>query len=133
MAYWNKNWEVGVDAIDAQHKRLIDLFNELHDAMPAGIGEEKFAKVLAELKEYTVYHFGVEEDLFKQYGYADAAIHIEAHKYFIQKVDGLLKAFKSHEPEVIRETFDFLKDWLINHIVKTDKQYVPFLRSKGIK
>jgi len=30
------------------------------------------------------------------------------------------------------EVLDFLKDWLVNHIQGSDKNYGPYLNSKGI-
>ena len=31
------------------------------------------------------------------------------------------------------EVLFFLSDWLKNHILGTDKAYVPYLKSKGVK
>ena len=58
---WNNMLSTGVTEQDNQHKKLIDLINQLNDAMQAGKGSEVLGKVLAELVNYTVFHFGYEE------------------------------------------------------------------------
>lgn len=73
---WNAFYSVNVEEIDNQHKKLIDLINQLYDAMKAGKGTEVLSTVLTELVEYTAYHFETEERLFLQQGYAE----YEAHK-----------------------------------------------------
>jgi len=50
---WNAALSVGVKEIDDQHKKLIDLVNQLNDAMHAGKGRDVLGAVLAELVKYT--------------------------------------------------------------------------------
>ncbi|MCC6132451.1 MAG: hemerythrin, partial [Acidobacteria bacterium] len=52
---WSDELSVGVSAFDNQHKRLVALINELHDAMSAGKGSKVLGKILSELADYTVY------------------------------------------------------------------------------
>jgi len=130
---WNENLSVGIDVFDRQHKKLIDLINQLNDAMSVGKGKDVLGKILTELINYTQYHFSAEEKLFGQYAYPEAQAHIREHVNLTQKATDLKKAFDSGKTIISVQTMDFLKDWLNNHILKTDKKYGPFLNSKGVK
>jgi hemerythrin len=64
---WKEDYSVGVASIDDQHKRLIAWINRLHEAMTAGAAGNVMEQTLADLIDYTVYHFATEEKLFAQY------------------------------------------------------------------
>ena len=46
---WSSMFSVGVAEIDNQHKKLVELINQLNDAMHAGKGADVMGKVLSEL------------------------------------------------------------------------------------
>jgi len=130
---WDESMSVGVRALDHDHQRLVDLINKLHDAMSVGKGKEVLGKILAELIKYTQYHFSAEEKFFEQYAYPNAQVHIREHADLTKKVIALKGRFDNGTTIISLETMNFLKDWLNNHIMKSDKMYGPFLNSKGIK
>jgi len=130
---WDQNMSVGVRALDLHHQKLIDLINQLHDAMSVGKGKDALAKILRELIKYTEYHFNAEEKLFGQHAYPQAQAHIKEHADLTQKVIELSQAYDSGKTMISLETMNFLKDWLNNHIMKIDRMYGPFLNSKGVK
>jgi len=88
--------------------------------------------VVERLKDYTVKHFGHEEDLFARYGYPDESAHKDIHRKLVQKVLDFEAQLKSGKAKVTMDIMRFLKDWLITHIQGTDKRYAPFLNSKGV-
>ncbi|MDE2030442.1 MAG: hemerythrin domain-containing protein, partial [Alphaproteobacteria bacterium] len=61
---WSDNFTVGVAEIDAEHKKLVALLNEVYDAHEAGGGHDAVSRVLDELVQYVDYHFKHEEGLF---------------------------------------------------------------------
>lgn len=133
MINWDINLKTGVEIVDDQHKKLVDLVNRLYDAMIGGRGNQVLGQILTELVDYTVYHFKTEEDMFRQYGYREAAQHIQEHKDLTEKAVALKAAFDGGKATITLDTMNFLKDWLVNHIMKSDKQFGPFLNSKGVK
>ena len=88
------------------------------------------AQILNELAEYTVYHFKYEEALFKQFGYPETKSHGEIHKDLVSKVVAFQEQFKQGSAAVTMDLMNFLTDWLQDHILKTDKAYVGFLKDK---
>ncbi|MHC1699534.1 MAG: bacteriohemerythrin [Humidesulfovibrio sp.] len=133
LMQWSDDLSVGIRLIDEQHKVLLGLINELHAAMRSRKSDSVLVGVVRRLKEYTVKHFGQEEEYFERYGYPETAQHKEAHRRLVQQVLDFEAGLKSGKAKVTMEIMRFLKDWLINHIQGTDKKYTAFLNSKGIR
>jgi len=127
---WSAKLETAIPDIDTQHRELVRLVNQLHKAMRRQEGAAKVGKILEDLTAYTVFHFGFEERLFQRYNYPDTPAHKKIHKELVAKVAAFGEDFKSGKASVTMDLMDFLKDWLINHIMKTDMAYAPFLRDK---
>ncbi len=133
---WSDKLSVGVPSIDAQHKKLVSMVNELFDAMRSGHGKDAVGKTLTGLIQYTVTHFDYEEQLFAKTGYPDTAAHKKEHEDLKKKVSALQEKIKtgtSIGAAQSMEVMEFLKGWLVNHILVVDKKYGPHLASKGVK
>jgi methyl-accepting chemotaxis protein/hemerythrin len=129
---WTDDLSVGIRLIDEQHKVLLGLINELHAAMRARKSDSVLSDIVRRLKEYTVKHFGQEEEYFDRYGYPETAAHKELHARLVQQVLDFESDLKSGKAKVTMDIMRFLKDWLVKHIMGTDKKYSQFLNSKGL-
>lgn len=129
---WNDQLSVNIKQVDSQHMKLVELLNNFHDAMKLGKGKEVMGKTFSELLDYTAYHFGTEEDFFKKYGYPGSASHKKEHGALTKQALELSDRFSRGEPVISAETMTFLKNWLNDHIVGSDKKYGPFLNAKGV-
>jgi hemerythrin len=130
---WDDSYSVGIAHLDDQHKGLISLLNELNDKMRLGKGKEITGIIIQKLIEYAGMHFSSEERLFDEHGYQGSIDHRKEHRAFVEKVLAFQKDLQSDKLFLSIEIMNFLKEWLINHILRTDKNYGPFLNSKGIK
>ncbi len=124
---WNENLSVGIAQIDQQHRQLIDMINELHDAMCKGQGKNILKPLLARLFQYTQTHFTAEEALMQQAQYPKFAAHKAAHEKLVSQVRDLKQRFDAGEYLLSIDTMKFLQNWLTDHILGVDKQYVPCL------
>ena len=124
---WTDNYATGVASIDTQHKTLINMINDLQDAMLAGKGNDAIGKILDGLETYTVTHFAHEEKLFATYGYPEAAPHKAEHDKLTQQVAEFQAQFKAGKSRLTSSILNFLRDWLNGHILGTDMKYAPFL------
>lgn len=129
---WNDELLTGISEIDSQHKWLVDATNRLHDELskpqadPAVVGD-----ILEGLVDYTFNHFIMEEEIFERLGYPETAAHKAQHNVFTTKITGLLHKHENGEI-ASGEALELLKNWLIQHIMKTDKAYVSFFQANGI-
>ena len=128
---WSEDFSVGLDEIDMQHHWLFDATNRLHNEMnkPAH-NRAVIGEILEGLMDYTVNHFVMEEELFERYGYPQAQVHKALHDKFTASIMNMLTGFENGAP-IENELLEMLKDWLVEHIMKTDTAYVPFLKEKG--
>jgi hemerythrin len=130
---WSDAFVLGIASIDKQHRWLVDATNRLHDQIESHQPENKVLREILEgLVDYTMNHFILEEDLFNRLGYAEHDAHKAKHDEFSVHAVELLLRFEKGEP-VTHETLEFLQNWLIEHIMKVDRAYVPFLKAHGVE
>ena len=130
---WKDDYSVGLESIDNQHKKLLNLINQLQTAVDYSTGEEFEREALDALVDYTKTHFTYEEGLMKDNGYPDYEPHKAQHEQMIKRVEEVLSEYEKDQDTAMANATAFLKDWLINHINGTDKEYSEFLIGKGVK
>jgi hemerythrin len=130
---WKESLNVGIKDIDEQHKKLVGLINKLFDAMSHGKSNEIMNAVFSDLSKYVTNHFATEEKLMRKYGYDDYDYHKQEHKFFIDKLNELKEKFSNGNVAISLEVLNFLKDWLLKHIIGTDRKYIPLFKEHGIK
>lgn len=125
---WSASLMVGHPDIDQQHQKLVEIANRLNAAMHQGHGREATGPILNELVDYTVNHFAFEERLMKQTGYSRRADHEAEHQKLINEVSAFKRQFDNAKANVSIELMGFLRDWLVNHILKVDRHLAQELK-----
>ncbi|MEW6051782.1 MAG: bacteriohemerythrin [Candidatus Zixiibacteriota bacterium] len=119
---WDETYSVGVDSIDNQHKKLVGMIASLQRAFVAGRHEAEMGNVLRALVDYTRYHFSEEEALMKRIGFEELARHMELHHQLVEQIVDILKQLRAGKPYNAPDLIEFLKHWLIDHIMAEDKK-----------
>ncbi|WP_420267098.1 bacteriohemerythrin [Candidatus Magnetominusculus dajiuhuensis] len=134
LMQWQNGYSVGVKRYDNEHKNLVKLINKLHAAMKLGLGNRIIGDILDGLIDYTVTHFNAEEQDMKRFGYPKQEFdaHIEQHHKFVKQAGDVQRKFKEGQGGLTLDIMSFLKKWLAEHIMGTDKKYMPFFNSKGL-
>jgi hemerythrin len=132
LIVWNERFSVNVKVIDDDHKKLLALANDLHDAIHVQHGRQALTSLLDELVKYTQYHFAREEEFFARTDYPDAARHKRQHEFLAQRLLEVQQRFSSGSQVLTAEAMNFLKDWLYGHILCSDLRYGPHLNANGI-
>ena len=130
---WNERLSVKVKAVDEQHQKLVQLLNELHDAMLVGKGQDALGKILDDLLQYTMTHFAFEERLLSTHGYPAFPKHKAMHDALVKQVTEFKERFDKGSIGLSVDMLEFLKSWLVNHIQGVDQAYAPHLHAKGVK
>ncbi len=130
---WKDDYSVGIDSIDQQHKKLLNLINQLQTAVDYSTGEQFEREALDELVDYTKTHFTYEEGLMRDNDYPDFEPHKAQHEKMFEKVREVLAEYEQDQDTAMANVAEYLKDWLINHINGTDKEYSSYLIGKGVK
>ncbi len=130
---WNDGLSVGVDSIDADHKKLLSLIAELSEAIASGHANEVLENIFLQLEKYVVIHFTREEALMRKCNYPDLENHIKQHQAFIKKVPELKnKLLTADSIKVSQEVNLFLYNWLMNHIVDEDLNFAQQVYEYGL-
>lgn len=129
---WSDELATGIQKIDEQHRKLIELVNGLHEALSRGKSRDVLGGLLKALAEYTDYHFKTEERAFARYAYANAAAHKKSHDDLIGQLQDLMAKHEKGSLAVGVETLNFLIGWVKNHIMKEDRLYIDCLKGREI-
>jgi hemerythrin-like metal-binding protein len=130
---WNAKYSVGVHTLDDQHSVLFDILNDLHSAMMKGQAQNLTGPLLKKLLEYTRTHFKDEETLLARTTYPGLAAHRILHQDLVKQVERYVERFDRGEITLNVHLLNFLRDWLTNHIQKTDHEYGPWLNEHGVR
>jgi hemerythrin len=126
---WEPGFNLGIEKIDEQHKKIVELINVLNSAVLNNEADLKISSLLDEMTAYADYHFKTEEAYFNEFQFPLLKEHISQHNAFIEKV----KEFKTKYEAGISITFrlmNYLRKWLTNHILDSDREYVDIIKSQ---
>jgi hemerythrin-like metal-binding protein len=124
----------GIPALDAQHRDLLTLANEVVYAPDNDVDPDVFNLAVSFLQSYIVYHFAAEETLMTELGYPDRELHFDLHGRLQRKVAEL--ADRVRQVGVSRalraEVSLMLEDWLVYHIRESDREMARFIREQPV-
>jgi hemerythrin len=125
---WSADYEIGIHAIDVDHKTLFDTIALLGQHISDNAGSERIKATIHALLLYVDEHFEREERFLCGVGYPEFNAHKMEHDRFRESVFSL-RDFQIEHPELIdaKKVISFLEDWLIHHILQVDKDYAPYL------
>ena len=129
---WKEEYSIGLETIDQQHKKFIEILNKLSEAFLKQDRQGIIKDVLKELEEYAENHFALEEKYFHDFDYENTKEHEDGHKIFRLQIQRIWKQLEDGDELLEYEMFQFMNDWLIEHILKEDKKYVACFKENGI-
>lgn len=138
MFLWKKEFELGIKSIDDQHKHLLEIGNSINDLLAVHDEDDddydEIMKILGELKDYTIYHFKTEEDLFIKYNYPEYIQHKQEHDGFIKYINSIdFEKIDENQTIFLKNLLAKIVNWVFSHIITTDYLYKDFLIQLGTK
>jgi hemerythrin-like metal-binding protein len=130
---WRESYSTGINSMDVQHQKLIELINELYKIMRKEKSSEAIRTVLDEMVTYADNHLQEEEAILETNGYPDRVNHIAIHQSYRDQLKILMDEFSEENEETVKDTYIFLRKWWLGHIVAEDQKYGEFLKSKGVE
>lgn len=131
---WDVKYSVGIKEIDEQHKRLLEITNNLFNACTQGkdVANAEFKDAIKDAVNYVKTHFAFEEDLLTKNNYPELKRHKLEHEAFVKKILEEAKNFETGKQFVPNNFVRFLRDWTLEHIAVSDKKYALFFKSNGL-
>lgn len=136
---------MGIDALDQEHKAIVQSLNKLVHLWCAGNVDEsnvvlkqkgrlenELPALIDELMAVTKEHFTHEEEMMRNEAYPDYRIHMREHTMLLAELkttltvnmtDGYTTASKS--------MLDALKSWYVDHVSRSDRDFANYLHNKS--
>ncbi|MDP2794697.1 MAG: bacteriohemerythrin [Sulfurisoma sp.] len=117
---WGDSLRIGIDVIDAHHRFLVDLVNDLHDVVISKRGAREVGRVLKALETYAKVHFRAEERMMAHYGFGGLERQQHQHHHFEKSLRQFHRELHANPLTAPRDMLTFLRDWLVQHIRHED-------------
>ncbi len=121
---------VGVEEIDEQHYNLTYLVNRLNEALKHDESEASIMQMFDELLVATAHHFETESRFMREYHYPELAAHEQEHAHLVNEATHLKTQFSQGRELLALQS---IKDWLLNHILYSDKRLALYLKQHGVR
>lgn len=125
---WNERYNIGVDIIDKEHKKLFSILNKLFDF---GQQEEKSQWVCQEaikyFRDHALKHFADEEAYMVSIDYAGLEVHRRIHRNFRERTIPALEReleLNKYSPDSVNHFLGVCAGWLIGHSLIEDHAIV---------
>lgn len=117
---WKPEYSVGIEAVDFEHREMIDLINKLHDEMSGSQDTDAIEQFLGDIHAAIAAHFALEERVMQRARYAEFEAHKEDHEELLDQIRDLMDTF-ALDPDAGRARLrERLSDWFAAHFSTFD-------------
>lgn len=129
---WRNAMSVNNDIIDHDHHFLINFINSVELILQSPEEKEMLLEVFDQLINYAAKHFSREEVIQRKIEYPKSLHHKKTHGALLDDLRKIQKEIgETQSAEEIKnksnEVINFLRSWLMDHIIKEDMQLKPYL------
>ena len=119
---WRPEYELGIPSIDFEHRRLVELINQLHDSLERREAADPAARqaavldFLGEIYARISAHFALEEEIMRARRYDEYEAHKADHERLLDELRTIMDEVAAR-PEFDYETAlaDRLREWWTVH------------------
>lgn len=123
---FNDTYLTNIPLIDKEHRELFRIIGDVYRVMIDDMAFDKYDEIvhlLEELRDYTKFHFQDEELYMESIHYEGLEAQKRAHEAFVSRLDEMdLEHIDENQQETLEDLMEFLTEWLVNHILHTDKK-----------
>ena len=130
LVTWDNSLAVGSPEIDNHHRDFINQLNACFGRMMYGEGGKGASEMLTMLASTMEEHHAEEEALLKRLSYPELAKHTKSHQGFMVRFHELKRQDEAGDPKAATSTFEFVSNWLTQHIQTEDKAVAKFMRER---
>jgi hemerythrin-like metal-binding protein len=126
---WSKAHAVFIPEIDAEHKNIFRLADELHQAVVGGAPPDQAQAILRELIARGEDHFAHEERLMRSTHYLALAWHKGQHDTVRKRLKEFVPRIEGGEDQAALLLLEFLSGWLRDHVRLADCMMAAHVRN----
>ncbi len=130
---WNNEYCMGISIIDEEHKKLVGIINKAISTKEHNDNPEEIKEILSEMVVYFDEHFSTEEACMIKFNYPEYQSHRNEHLDFIDKTIASYNKLVRGDYQIAKELLEYLRQWLVNHIQGSDREYMDCFKKNGLK
>jgi hemerythrin-like metal-binding protein len=118
LLQWKDHYSVGIDAVDYEHRELIDLINGLYAKLAPENDKEAVAIFFGELHRSIAAHFALEERFMRERRYDQLAPHKADHERLLDDIRDIMDEFEDRGTAA--DLGERLDEWFSRHFESHD-------------
>ncbi|MET0014134.1 MAG: bacteriohemerythrin [Sedimenticola sp.] len=125
---FNKRMALDIAELDEEHLMLVETLNRLAETLKTPSPEATLAAlvILEELSDETSVHFRNEERFMERAGFSELQEHQREHALLRAELHQFIREIENGDEQLDMESMRQLKQWLIGHIVGSDREFANF-------
>lgn len=131
---WHEKYALGITPLDAAHQRLFTDIHGLTSAIQACTAAP-ISPLLKKINTAATRAFLLQEKMMQDKDYPFAELHTRQHLRFFDYLEELQEEIERDRTDHIYLSFrikNMLTNWLINHILNTDRHFAHHLNGRNI-
>jgi hemerythrin len=129
---FDAEFRLGIDVIDNEHVKLVDMLNEVHALISDGKKDEARHYFSETLSSYVNEHFANEEKFMESIGFPGIEEHKKIHENFKKSFGELKPKIESYDDTAFRSALSDAFTWIVGHIGRTDRKYAKFYLAQAV-
>lgn len=120
---WSNQLSSGIEAIDLQHKHILELLSELVQKQQASDKAEDQVPALIEFSKALQEHFDYEEALLSQHKFREIKRHKEGHAEIADLLDSMTSKAILDEKPISAQSLSNVVKWFEQHLMSEDVRF----------
>jgi len=120
LLQWKPTYSLGIPAVDLEHRKMIEMINDVYSQIDREHDEESVQIALADIHAGISAHFALEERLMREAAWPEYTNHKDDHEELLDQIRDIMDAY-TDDPEAGREILRRrLSDWFGRHFATFD-------------
>jgi hemerythrin-like metal-binding protein len=118
---WREEFNTGVSEVDHEHKEIVDLINELHEAMGEDASQDEISRFLGDVFSKISSHFALEETVMRKHNYDEYDDHKSDHEKLLDELRDIMDDAEEDTGKNYKTALaESVRDWFVNHFKTKD-------------
>jgi hemerythrin len=120
LLHWEKRYSVGIEAVDHEHRELVELINRLHEQAKAQGSKVAVLGFFGDLYKAISAHFALEERFMREKGYDQLSQHKGDHERLLDEIRDIMEDYEVNDLFEERLLAQRLDAWFSRHFETHD-------------
>lgn len=120
LLHWEKRYSIGIEAVDHEHRELVDLINRLHEKATTQGSKVAVLGFFGDLYKAISAHFALEERFMRERGYDQLSQHKNDHERLLDEIRDIMEDYEINDLFDERLLAQRLDAWFSRHFESHD-------------